>query len=183
MFFKPFELRGHRQCPHKTPSNCNTSVIPMLLNKFCPRKPQKPVHTHSHSHTHTLMHTLTHTHTHTHTHAHTHTLAHTHTHTHTLTHSLMHTLTHTLTRVSVIRVCGLITPALIANESSSYLCMSHVRCVWPLLQHNTSGKQLRKAKCFVESSSPPVLQTPVCGSLCGVVQIFINSRSSSKTAQ
>ncbi len=49
-FFKPFELRGHRQCPHKTPSNCNTSVIPMLLNKFCPRKPQKPVHTHTHTH-------------------------------------------------------------------------------------------------------------------------------------
>ncbi len=53
MFFKPFELRGHRQCPHKPPSNCNTSVIPMLLNKFCPRKPQKPVHTHTHTHTHT----------------------------------------------------------------------------------------------------------------------------------
>ncbi len=48
-FFKPFELRGHRQCPHKPPSNCNTSVIPMLLNKFCPRKPQKPVHTHTHT--------------------------------------------------------------------------------------------------------------------------------------
>ncbi len=31
MFFKPFELRGHRQCPHKTPSNCNTSVIPMSV--------------------------------------------------------------------------------------------------------------------------------------------------------
>ncbi len=51
MFFKPFELRGHRQCPHKPPSNCNTSVIPMSLNKFCPRKPQKPVHTHTHTHT------------------------------------------------------------------------------------------------------------------------------------
>ncbi len=25
MFFKPFELRGHRQCPHKTPS----IVIPL----------------------------------------------------------------------------------------------------------------------------------------------------------
>ncbi len=58
MFFKPFELRGHRQCPHKTPSNCNTSVIPMLLNKFCPRKPQKPVHTHTRPHTHTHTHTL-----------------------------------------------------------------------------------------------------------------------------
>ncbi len=57
MFFKPFELRGHRQCPHKTPSNCNTSVIPMLLNKFCPRKPQKPVHTHTHTTTHTYTHT------------------------------------------------------------------------------------------------------------------------------
>ncbi len=56
MFFKPFELRGHRQCPHKTPSNCNTSVIPMLLNKFCPRKPQKPVHTHTHTHTYTHTH-------------------------------------------------------------------------------------------------------------------------------
>ncbi len=34
MIYKRFELRGHRQCPHKTPSNCNTSVIPMSLYKF-----------------------------------------------------------------------------------------------------------------------------------------------------
>ncbi len=27
MFFKPFGLRGHRQCPHKPPSCCNTHVI------------------------------------------------------------------------------------------------------------------------------------------------------------
>ncbi len=66
MFFKPFELRGHRQCPHKPPSYCNTSVIPMSLYKFVPHKP----HTHTHTHTHT-----THTHTHTHTpHTPTHTL-------------------------------------------------------------------------------------------------------------
>ncbi len=56
MFFKPFELRGHRQCPHKTPSNCNTSVIPMSLYKLCPHKPHKPAHTHTHhTHTHTLV--------------------------------------------------------------------------------------------------------------------------------
>ncbi len=76
MFFKPFELRGHRQCPHKTPSNCNTSVIPMLLNKFCPQKNQYTLtrsHTHAHTHTHTHTHTLSHTHTHTRTHTHTHT--------------------------------------------------------------------------------------------------------------
>ncbi len=27
MFFKPFGLQGHRQCPHKPPSCCNTHVI------------------------------------------------------------------------------------------------------------------------------------------------------------
>lgn len=59
---------------------------------------------------------------------------------------------------------------------------SHVHCVWPLLLHNTWGKLIRKAKCFVESCSSPVLQTPVCGYLCGVVQMFINPRSSSETA-
>ncbi len=26
-FFKPFGLRGHKQCPHKPPSWCNTHVI------------------------------------------------------------------------------------------------------------------------------------------------------------
>ncbi len=163
-------------------------------------------HTHTHTHPHetphpSLSHTTHHTHPHTHTpHSHTHPphaphtphnthptlhtrhtlLSHTHTHTpHTL--SLSHTHHTHEGRVSVIRVCGLITPALVVNESCSYLCISHVRCVWPLLQH-TWGKQIRKSKCFVESSSAPVLQTPVCGSLCGVVQIFINSRSFSKTA-
>ncbi len=27
MFFKPFGLRGHRQCPHKPPLCCNTHII------------------------------------------------------------------------------------------------------------------------------------------------------------
>ncbi len=30
MFFKPFGLRGHRQCPHKPPSCCNTHIIIQL---------------------------------------------------------------------------------------------------------------------------------------------------------
>ncbi len=71
MFFKPFDLRGHRQCPHKPPSCYNTNVIIqicVLIN-----------HIYQFTHTHT--HSRTRTHTHTHTHARTHACTRTHTHT------------------------------------------------------------------------------------------------------
>ncbi len=69
MFFKPLNYGDIDSVLINTPSNCNTSVIPMLLYKFCPRKPNKPVHTthtltHSSPHTHTLTHSLSLTHTH-----------------------------------------------------------------------------------------------------------------------
>ncbi len=34
MIYKHFELWGHWKCPHKSPSPCNTYVIPMSLYKF-----------------------------------------------------------------------------------------------------------------------------------------------------
>ncbi len=34
MIYKHFKLRGHWKCPHKSPSPCNTYVIPMSLYKF-----------------------------------------------------------------------------------------------------------------------------------------------------
>ncbi len=34
MIYKRFELWGHWKCPHKSPSPCNTYVIPMSLHKF-----------------------------------------------------------------------------------------------------------------------------------------------------
>ncbi len=34
MIYKRFELCGHWKCPHKSPSPCNTYVIPMSLYKF-----------------------------------------------------------------------------------------------------------------------------------------------------
>ncbi len=49
MFFKPFGLRGHRQCPHKPPSCCNTHVIIqmcVLINH---------VYQFTHTHTHTAL--------------------------------------------------------------------------------------------------------------------------------
>ncbi len=33
MIYKHFKLWGHWKCPHKSPSPCNTYVIPMLLYK------------------------------------------------------------------------------------------------------------------------------------------------------
>ncbi len=67
------------QCPEKSPSPCNTCVIPVSLYKSMSWFVTK---TRTHTHTHTHTHTLTHSHTHTlsHTHTHTHTLSHTHTH-------------------------------------------------------------------------------------------------------
>ncbi len=34
MIYKHFKLWGHWKCPHKSPSPCNTDVIPMSLYKF-----------------------------------------------------------------------------------------------------------------------------------------------------
>ncbi len=34
MIYKRFKLWGHWKCPHKSPSPCNTYVIPMSLYKF-----------------------------------------------------------------------------------------------------------------------------------------------------
>ncbi len=34
MIYKHFKLWGHCKCPHKSPSPCNTCVIPMSLYKF-----------------------------------------------------------------------------------------------------------------------------------------------------
>ncbi len=34
MIYKHFKLWGHWKCPHKSPSPCNTYVIPMSLYKF-----------------------------------------------------------------------------------------------------------------------------------------------------
>ncbi len=34
MIYKCFKLWGHWKCPHKSPSPCNTCVIPMSLYKF-----------------------------------------------------------------------------------------------------------------------------------------------------
>ncbi len=34
MIYKHFEFWGHWKCPHKSPSPCNTCVIPMSLYKF-----------------------------------------------------------------------------------------------------------------------------------------------------
>ncbi len=34
MIYKRFKLWGHWKCPHKSPSTCNTYVIPMSLYKF-----------------------------------------------------------------------------------------------------------------------------------------------------
>ncbi len=91
------------QCPEKSPSPCNTCVIPVSLYKsmsWFVTKTRTHTHslTHSHTHTHTHTNTLSHalTHTHTHTHSHKHTLSRTHTHTHTLTHT--NTLSHALTQ-------------------------------------------------------------------------------------
>ncbi len=34
MIYKHFKLWGHWKCPHKSPSPCNTYIIPMSLYKF-----------------------------------------------------------------------------------------------------------------------------------------------------
>ncbi len=88
------------QCPEKSPSPCNTCVIPVSLYKSMSWFVTKTrTHTHTHTHTHSLTHTLTLSHTHSLTlsHSHTHSLTHslTHTHTNTLTHTHTHSHTHT----------------------------------------------------------------------------------------
>ncbi len=66
------------QCPEKSPSPCNTCVIPVSLYKSMSWFVTKTrTHTpHTHTHTHTCTHTRTHTHTHSHSHSHTHTHTH-----------------------------------------------------------------------------------------------------------
>ncbi len=53
MIYKRFKLWGHWKCPHKSPSPCNTYVIPCHYTNLCPHKPHKHAHTHTHTHTHT----------------------------------------------------------------------------------------------------------------------------------
>ncbi len=68
MFFKPFGLRGHRQCPHKPHSCCNIHVIIqicVLINRIYQLSLSLSL-----SHTHARTHARTHAHTHTHTHTH-----------------------------------------------------------------------------------------------------------------
>ncbi len=48
MIYKHFELWGHWKCPHKSPSPCNTYVIPCHYTNLCPHKPHKHAHTHTH---------------------------------------------------------------------------------------------------------------------------------------
>ncbi len=45
MIYKPFEIWGHWECPHKSPSPCNTYVIPMSLYKFVSSYVTKNKHT------------------------------------------------------------------------------------------------------------------------------------------
>ncbi len=75
MIYKRFKLWGHWKCPHKSPSPCNTYVMPCHYTNLCPHKPHKHAHTHTETHTHAYTQRDTHTHTHreTHTHTHTHT--------------------------------------------------------------------------------------------------------------
>ncbi len=56
MIYKRFKLWGHWKCPHKSPSPCNTYVIPCHYTNLCPHKPHKHAHTHTHRHTHTHIH-------------------------------------------------------------------------------------------------------------------------------
>ncbi len=52
-FISIWNYGGHWKFPHKSPSPCNTYVIPMSLYKFVSlHKPHKHAHT-SHTHTHT----------------------------------------------------------------------------------------------------------------------------------
>ncbi len=109
-FISIFNYGGHWKYPHKSPSPCNTYVIPMSLYKFCVlinhiNMPHTHTHTHTTHTTHTYTPHQTHT-THTHTptpHTHTHHTTHTndtHTPTHTPTHTTPHThaqTTHTHT--------------------------------------------------------------------------------------
>ncbi len=94
------------QCPEKSPSPCNTCVIPVSLYKsmsWFVTKTRTHTHTgtetHSNTHTHTDTNTHTHTGTETHSNTHTHTDTNTHTHTGTETHSNTHTHTDTHTPV------------------------------------------------------------------------------------
>ncbi len=70
MIYKPFENGDMGKCPHKSPSPCNTYVIPMTLYKFVSschmkktflipmsqKRARARTHTHTHTHTHTQEH-------------------------------------------------------------------------------------------------------------------------------
>ncbi len=51
MIYKRFKLWGHRKCPHKSPSPCNTYVIPMSLYT-CVSSCHRNTHTHTFSDIH-----------------------------------------------------------------------------------------------------------------------------------
>ncbi len=64
MIYMCFELWGHWKCPHKSPSPCNTYVIPMSLYTLVSSN-----HTQAHAHARTIQYnTRTHAQTHTRTH-------------------------------------------------------------------------------------------------------------------
>ncbi len=54
MIYTHFELWGHWKCPHKSPSPCNTYVIPMSFIQMCflINHINTRAHTHTHTHTH-----------------------------------------------------------------------------------------------------------------------------------
>ncbi len=81
------------QCPEKSPSPCNTCVIPVSLYKsmsWFVTKTRTLIHTYTHTYIHTHIHTHTHAYIHTHIHA-----CNTYTHTYMYTYIHIHTHTHT----------------------------------------------------------------------------------------
>ncbi len=138
------------QCPEKSPSPCNTCVIPVSLYKSMSWFVTK-------THTHTL--TLTHTHSHTHTH--THSRSHTHTHTHSLTHSLTLTLTLTHTHTHRSRVCyrsGCCCGCFSSCRSRPSLWTRRIRtgtrrCMWRLSSDISAAFRSERE---TGSSSPPI---------------------------
>ncbi len=59
MIYKPFELWGHWNCPHKSPSPWNTCHV---IIQICPHKPHKHARTPPPPPTHTHTRVCTHTH-------------------------------------------------------------------------------------------------------------------------
>ncbi len=56
MIISGLKLWGHWKCPHKSPSPCNTYVIPSVIIQICVliNHINMPTHTH-HTHTHTMI--------------------------------------------------------------------------------------------------------------------------------